>query len=321
MGFVPQKYGYLLTTFIVVNVLLMLISTVLGGYMVIEGREFKATGRLGSFRNSAMTAATLVAGPAAGYLAGIHFGWTAGINTGLLLLLFAYVFAAVREKPIPREIDAPSPFRKLADELQPLLRAKTFWAAVGMTFLLMVMPGFGTPFLYYQTDVLKLSPQFIGNLGLISSAMGLIGGAAYIVFCRRIPLRTMLALSIVVAAFSTSLYQLYRTPTAAILIEAANGLLSALPEIALFDLAARAAPERSAALSYSLLMAVYNFGARLSDSGGSYLHDNQHISIFTLIWISAGTTLLTLVAVPFLPRALVDSADGEPAPAAPAIDD
>ena len=317
MGLVPQTYQLLLVTFVVVNVLLMLISTVLGGYMVIEGREYKATGRLGSFRNSAMMAATLVAGPISGYLAGVQFGWTAGINAGLCVMFFAYVFAAVREKPVPRTADTASPWRKLAGEFQPLLRARTFWAAVGMTFLLMVMPGFGTPFLYYQTDQLKLSTQFIGNLGLVSSAMGIVGGAAYLVFCRRIPLRTMLAISIVVSAFSTALYELYRGPTSAIIIEATNGLLSALPAIALFDLAARAAPERSASLSYSLLMAVYNFGIRVSDIAGSVLHDRAHMSIFTLIWISAGTTLLTLIAVPFLPRALVDYPDGEPAPEEP----
>jgi predicted MFS family arabinose efflux permease len=320
MGIVPHEYATLLVTFIVVNVFLMIFSTVLGGYMVTESRVFNATGRLGSFRNNAMTLAGLIAGPAAGFLASKVFGLTAFANALMLFGLFVFIFFALREKPVARDPNAPSPLQKLREEIKPLLQAKTFWAAVGMTFFITVMPGFGTLLTYYQTNDLHFSDQFIGNLGLVGGITGLIGGFGYILLCRIFRLRTMLAISIVTGAAATALFEYYRSPGTAIIITAVSGLLGALASIATFDLAARASPVRSASMCYSLLMAVYNLGSQLGDVGGSWIHDRFHVSFFNLIWISAGTTLLTLIAVPLLPSSLVDSTDGEPDPADPTLE-
>lgn len=99
MAVVPQTYRALLLTFVVVNLMLMLVSTVLGGYMVTESRAFNATGRMASFRSLSMGLSGFVASPVAGYLASRAFGLTAGINAALLVLLFFYVFVTVRKAP------------------------------------------------------------------------------------------------------------------------------------------------------------------------------------------------------------------------------
>lgn len=189
-----------------------------------------------------------------------------------------------------------------------------------MTFLVVITPGFGTLLLYYQKDTLGFSDQFIGNLGLVGGIAGGIGTAAYIYLCRRYSLRTLLYYGTVLAALTTALFVVYRSPASALWITGISSLLGIVPGIALFDLAARASPIRSASLSYSLLMAVSNLGVQLSDVGGSWLHDSFHLSLFTLIWINAGTTLLALIAIPFLPRALVETSDGEKTPSVQVID-
>lgn len=311
----PKTYAILLGTFIAVNVFLMFISTVLGGFMVAEGRRFQATGRLSSFRNTAMEATALIAGPVSGYLAGISFGWTAGIGVGLLVGLFAF-FALALQEPPPEDRDEPQNSlshlgRKLKNQYSPLLHSRPFWAAAAMIFLYVCMPGFGTPFLYYQTDVLKLSPQFIGNIGVISGAMSIVGGLLYMWLCKHINLRIMLAISIAVSALTSLFYLFYGRGTATIIvIETAAGLLNTLPAIAIFDLAARATPAGGESMAYSVLMAVNNLGAQLGNYSGAKLHDKYHLTIHQLIVLSAASTLVTMLVVPFLPKSLVSTPDG-----------
>ena len=59
------------------------------------------------------------------------------------------------------------------------------------------------------------------------------------------------------------------------------------------------------------MMSVWNLTAALSDLTGAYLHDKYHLTILNLVWLNAGTTALVLVAVPFLPAALMLRRDGE----------
>ena len=44
-----------------------------------------------------------------------------------------------------------------------------------------------------------------------------------------------------------------------------------------------------------------NFTHALSDLLGAWLYDHLHLTFRDLVWLNAGTTILVLVAVPFLP--------------------
>ena len=46
---------------------------------------------------------------------------------------------------------------------------------------------------------------------------------------------------------------------------------------------------------------------------GAYLYDRFHLTFMNLVWLNAGTTILVLVAVPFLPAVLMRGRDGDPA--------
>ncbi|MCF7734441.1 MAG: hypothetical protein K9N23_22350 [Akkermansiaceae bacterium] len=91
---------------------------------------------------------------------------------------------------------------------------------------------------------------------------------------------------------------------------ATAGLLF-LVQMPLFDLAARATPKGSEALGYSIIISVWNWGLLCSDLLGSALYENYRLPFKTLVWINAATTLVVLVAVPFLPKLLVDRREEE----------
>jgi len=99
---------------------------------------------------------------------------------------------------------------------------------------------------------------------------------------------------------------------AAALIEGENGLLVTLAELALMDLAARATPRGSEGLGFALMMSVRNAALAVSDIFGSWLIERHQVSFFSLVWLNAGTTALVPLAVPFLPRGLIDRRDDAP---------
>jgi predicted MFS family arabinose efflux permease len=94
-------------------------------------------------------------------------------------------------------------------------------------------------------------------------------------------------------------------------ITALAGVTQTLAMLPVYDLAARGTPPGSEALGYSVMMSVWNLTNSLSDWTGSTLFTRYGLTFHHLVWLNAGTTALVLLAVPFLPSALLRSRDGE----------
>src|SRR5438128_2257533 len=92
----------------------------------------------------------------------------------------------------------------------------------------------------------------------------------------------------------------------------AKAELRTLAELARMALAARATPRGSEGLGFALMMSVRNAALAVSDIFGSWLIERHQVSFFSLVWLNAGTTALVLLAVPFLPRGLIDRRDDAP---------
>ncbi|HTX52746.1 MAG TPA: MFS transporter [Candidatus Baltobacteraceae bacterium] len=304
---VPRTYGSLLGVMIAVNAMLVIGSTVVGGLMVEIGQRHGATGRLTSARYFVQNACLLLGGPIAGVLATSPFSLSALLGAAVS---FSVVPVAWRMLQEPRTaVRSADPWRVAGQELRNLAQAGPLWSAAGLLALVYIAPGFQTPLYYFQTDTLGLSQSFIGILGLLSGALGLIGAFCYGILCRRVSLRWLLPLGFALSALGTMSYLWYGSATAAAVIESGNGFLLTFAELALMDLAARATPSGSEGLGFALMMSVRNGGLALSDIFGSWLIERHAVSFFALVWLNAGTTALALLAVPFLPRLLVDRHD------------
>ncbi len=171
-------------------------------------------------------------------------------------------------------------------------------------------PGFQTPLLYFQTDVLKLQPQFLGFLELLGGIGGLAGALVYAYYCRRFPLRVLLTAGIILNVISTIFYLGYNSRNTAMAIELASGFVATLAALPLMDIAARATPKGSESFGYALMMSVRNLTLiGFSDVLGSWLLDHFHLQFKQLVWVNAGSTALVLLAIPFLPRILMSQHD------------
>lgn len=309
LPFVPRTYASLLGTYTFLHVFIVLISTTLGGVMVEGGYRYHATGRLSAQRIGIFRVVGLVGGPLGGWLAERAFILTASLTAACHFLLLPLFYFRLRE-PANAQPDTEK-LEEVARQARVLFSSRTLWSAAGLVVLVMAAPGLGTPLLYYQTNTLHFSKQFVGNLTLISGASGVLGALLYTRVCGRLSLRPLLALGILIHAFAELLYLGYRSPYSAILITCLYNAAQTLAVLPLYDLAMRATPRRSEALGYSVMMSVWNLTNALSDLMGSWLMERFHLTIMHLVWLNSGTTALVLLAVPLLPPALMNQREGE----------
>jgi predicted MFS family arabinose efflux permease len=309
LGLVPRQYSIMLVTFAVTYTMVMVISTTLGGVMVEAGQRFHAAGRLTAQRIGMFRIGSLVGGPLGGKLATLPLLVALGGSAGLHFLLIPIVYRYLREPgtaTLNRHL-----WQEAGEQFRGLVENKVVLAAALMIFLIAASPGFGTPLFFHQTDTLHLSKQFLGYLGLIGAAFGLLAASVYHRACQRLNVRHMLVVSVIIHALGTLFYLLYRSPATAVAITALEGVTITLAVLPVYDLAARGTPRGSEALGYSVMMSVWNLTNSLSDWIGSTLFTNYGLTFHHLVWLNAGTTALVLLAIPFLPKALLHRRDGD----------
>ena len=307
---VPRGYGSFVLVMTALNLAMVAVSTVVGGLQVEVAQRYGATGRLASLRTALEGVMDLLAGPVGGFLAVCAFGWTAAAGAGVMLSFLPVVVWFYRE---PRgALSNVDVWATARSHLKTILRSRAMWATTGLLFLVYLAPGFQTPMLYYQQDVLKFDPRFIGFLQLLGGAGGIIGAAAYGYICRRLSLRVSLIAGIVLNAVCTLFYLRYDSALAAALIDGSAALLGTLASLPLYDLAARAAPDGVESFAFSLMMSIRNIAIfAISNVVGSYLYGEYHVGFKQLVWVNAGSSAAVLLFVPLLPRALLAAREGE----------
>lgn len=315
IGVIPRNYALLLGIYSALLVVITVTSTSLGGLMVETGHRFRATGRLSAQRIGITRSVGLATGPIGGFLVGLPFLVTTATSALLYGGLGMFLIWRIDE-PGGARCDREA-LRTAGEQFRTLLRSRTLWYAAGLVCLVVIAPGFGTPLFYYQTNTLHFSALFIGSLSIINSIGCIVAAIIYSRVCRYFTLRQSLAVSIVIHAAGTLFYLAYRSPSSALAITALEGVAQTLAVLPLYDLAARATPRGSEALGYSVMMSVWNLTIALSDMLGSYLYGHFGMTFRNLVWLNAGTTILVLLAVPFLPRALMERRDGDPQPGHP----
>jgi Na+/melibiose symporter-like transporter len=304
----PRSFWPFLIAYATLYVAVVLVSTVMGGVMVEVGHRFSATGRLSAQRVGIVRAIPIFAGPLGGWLSTFAFFWATGMAGVCHLLLLPLIYFYLRE---PRGSSLNTRvWQEAREQLRRVFTNGTLWASVGLIVLVIAAPGFDTPLLYYQIDDLHFSKPFIGQLKMVAAIGAFMGAALYAAVCRRYTLRTLLAWSIVVHAGATLVYLAYKTPTSALWITWFEGLTGILAVLPLYDLCIRVTTRGGEGLGYSLMMSCWNITASASNVGGSWLYTQFKFHFFDLVWVNAGTTILVLFLVPFLPRVLMDRKEG-----------
>ena len=307
MSFLPHNYGALLFGAMIVNLFMVMASTVTGAFLVEAGQRMGATGRLTALRMFVYNFCTLIQGPLGGLLATAGFMWATGANAAFALTIFPIAYIFLKEQRAAQQRSSVV-FQNAGQQLKTIIRSKNLWMALLFIALFYFSPGFATPLFYKQTDELHFSKQAIGNLGVFSGAFAILAAILYGQLIKRVHIRILLFIGVATAAAGTLLYLFYSSWTRAVFIESQNGLFFGFAEIAILDLAARATPKGCEGLGYSLMLSIRNVALFGADVVGSYLADHNW-PFANLVYLNAGTTAIVLVLLPLLPAALMRSSD------------
>jgi predicted MFS family arabinose efflux permease len=307
------SYGELLGAMAVNALALAFMNTVTAGLLAELSRADHSSGRLNSLRQIASQTALVVAGPAGGWAASHWpFQRVAAVAAGAAMVLLVGSQWLVREPRLPYE-----PLRPGQTEAAPVLRRivgnRAVWLALLFIMLVELSPGFNTPLVFFQRDVLKFPKEWFGALQMGGALAALVAAAGYAMLCRSRPLIAILPVVLGAHAVATLSWLALHDPGSALAIKVVTGFTLALTNLAIFDLATRAAPPGAEGTVLAAIFAGVNIAGKLSDLIGSKLY-NDHWSLPSLVLLNAGTTLLTVFLVPYLPRSVVCRRDGEMPP-------
>lgn len=264
--------------------------------MVEIGRPLELTGSFQALQWASISVAFTLAQLGGGYLA-TH----ATPSTTFLLCAFFPLVTLLATLGLVREPQSPITREGVYDTgaaLRQAARSPTLWIVAGFLLLWNFSPSLGAPLLYYQTDVLGFSKMFIGGLGALSNAAGVLGALIFFVYCREIRLDRLLSLAVALGVASTLGFLGLVGPKSAIVIFLIFGTISQFTHLAVLDLAARSCPVRAEGTVFALLMSSLNVGRTGSTFVGGWLYDQFGLTL--LIVVSAGFTGLCWLLVPFL---------------------
>lgn len=292
----PPQYTTVLLLLTLCAATLAFCDVLIDALMVEVGRPLQLTGRFQAVQWAAISVAFTVAQFAGGYLsahASPHAVFL--LSASFPVVTFVATLGFVQE---PKSRLSQDSLRDVYAALRRAGQSRSLWIVAGFLFFWNFSPSLGTPLLYYQADILGFSKIFIGSLGAISNAAGVVGALFFFAYCRAFNLRRLLFTAVALGVASILSFLGLVGPKSAVVIFFIFGMLSQITHLAVLDLAARSCPARAEGTVFALLMSCLNVGRTGSTFLGGWLYD--YVGLTPLIFVSAGFTALCCLIVPLL---------------------
>ena len=305
----PSSYTTLLCVLTLCAAALAFTDVMTDALMVETGRPLRLTGSFQAIQWAALSLALILAQLFGGYLATYASVRSVFLlATSFPLVLMVVTLSLVRE---PRATGSQVTFANTLSALRHATRTPMLWTSVAFLFFWNFSPSFGTPLLYYETDVLKFSKVFIGTLGAITQGGSVIGALLFFFYGREVPLRRLLFIAVALGVLSTLSFWGLVGPRSAVGLFFFSGMINQITHLAVLDLAARTCPVRAAGTVFALLMSTLNLGASSGGVFGGWLYESAGFP--PLILLSALGTSLCWLIVPFVHEPSENQLDNRPA--------
>jgi MFS family permease len=292
----PHSYWWLVGLITVMGLGLAFTDVLVDALMVESGKPRGLTGAFQAVQWAAIYTAAVLVGVLGGFLAERRSLHAAFVLAALFpLISFSMTLFVVHDPPARADRQT---FRQTMAAVREAVGGRDLWIVAGFIFFWTFSPSFGPALLYYQTDALEFSQQFIGHLGALGSLAAVAGAIIYAPLSRRVPLKRLINVSIGAGVAGLLAYLLYRGAWSAVVIDVVFGCVGMITHLAFLDLAAKACPRRVEATFFALLMAVFNAGNQGSQVVGGYLYDG--LGYAALVLISAAFTAVTWFLVPLV---------------------
>jgi MFS family permease len=280
-------------------------DVVVDAFMVENGQKTRLIKQFQGQQWTWLNLAAIVAGLLGGWLTQ-HLAAPSALHTAALIIACAPLVVAaatlllVHEQKIRFE---RSHLRATGHDLIAAIKSKPLWTVAGFLAFWNMTPSFGAPLYYHMIDHLQFDQYFVGQLSSVGSVGATLGALMYRrYFSQYFSTQRLICLSIAISAVMTLAYLFLTNGRAAVLLYFAAGIVSMIPLLTLFSLAASVCPPQAAGFTFAALMSVYSVAAQVSAIAGAHLYERVFThQIAPLICVAAGFTLAAFLWVPFLP--------------------
>ena len=286
-------------------------DVVIDALMIDTSRPIGLTGRMQAVQWASIYGGAIVTGLLGGLLSEHHQQKIAfGLCSLLLLTTVVLTILYVDERPV-----AGGRLRRTAPSLWKAVRSPGALVVGGLMFLWNFNP-FSQAVLYlYTTKELQLDERVFGEMTALNAVGSLAACIGYGFYCRRVPMRRLVHVSIVAGIASNFAYWLLFDKPSALALSLVVGLIYMTGCMVQVDLAARVCPPEATGTLFALLMATCNMGTAISTWLGGVIYRfgadrvGVKVSFWALIGVSGLFTMCCWLIVRFLPVDLLDTND------------
>lgn len=202
-------------------------------------------------------------------------------------------------------------------DLKRLVRHRAIYPVILMNFLWYFTPGANTPLQFYLTNHLHASDAIYAYYDGIYLGSNIPVFLLYGLICTRLPPSKLLWWGTIIGVPSMIPLLFIDSATHALVLAVPMGLMAGVGTAAYYDLTMRACPPGLHGTLMMLVTGVWMFALRGGDLLGSriYASSPAHGFLYCVITMTSVYALI-LAVLPFLPKELIATADGEPNPLA-----
>ncbi len=267
-GLRGYAYAPLLALLLLVNVGGAAGDVVCDAVMVEEGKASARTGVFQAVKIAALYLSIVATGLGGGWM-------TTHVSMRGSFLLAAALSATILVSSVwSREPDAASAASGAARGLRALVGQKRFWALCAFIFLWSFYPFLGAAQFYYESETLKLTPQYIGFLDTLGGLAGALGAVAYGRVVGRVwPTERLVRAAVFAGAPLALGYLFFLGPVSTAIATVVVGFFLVGLRLAVMDWAAQSCPAWAEATAFAAYMSVFNIAASASNAVGGNMYD------------------------------------------------
>lgn len=313
MSALTLSYWGLLLGLLVVMLSFGFVAAAARGLLALISQEQLMSGRLSALWNAVSSAPYVFGAFAAGYLAALR----PAVTFILVAMLSAAIAVFGLWKPravFGRAYDLPlAQGTSLLGDLKRLVKHRAAYPAVLLVCLCQFSPGFNTPLQFYLANELHAPDWVYGDFQGIMQAGYIPAAALYAALCTRFPLRTLLWSACVLWLPAAIPLLLIHSSASALWFAVPIGLANGFAFTAFWDLCMRSCPPGLQGTLMMLVAGMYELAYRGGDFVGTSLYGGSATHGFAYCVVAGtATSLLMLVVLLLIPKAIVATADGEP---------
>lgn len=317
MGMARLSYLVLLVGMMLAMSSFRFILAAYQGLIALVGQETLMSGRLSTLSSMFYQTALILAAFASGVISeNLSPRQTFWLMAALAASIGVFglwkprsVLGRVYDQPQARGTD-------LKGDVKRLLKHRAIYPAVLINFLWWFNPGLYTPVQFYLTNEVHSSDATYSNFLGIFAISFIPTYLLYGYLCTKLPANKLLWWGAIIATPQMIPLAFVHSGNLALILAVPMGLMGGIATAAYFDLSMRSCPPGMQGTLMMLVSAGIMLGGRGSDLLGAkiYASSPAHGFLYCVI-ATTGVYLLILPVIPWIPKHLIATADGEPNPA------